>query len=249
MYLPVLSNFTMRSLVPLACPSATKMSPLGAIATSDGALKWVASLPDTPAVPSVMSSFPVLSNFLTTCPRPIASAPRPRSPSRTASVTQTFSSLSTWMPCGNANSPAPNWVTRLPLASNFMIGFSLEPTQPLPPQRSTAHTLLPSGAIATPAVEPHLRPSGSLNQLAFASYGLGRSFTGAIGMAPSAAPDTRVAMTPPAAHLVQILGIRPSLIGMNPRPFTPVRRKLASLLHGSLESRFARPKSLAVLDR
>src|SRR5690349_17499223 len=108
------------------------------------------------------------------------------------------------MPCGNANRPAPNCVTRLPLASNFMIGLSFEPTQPLPPQRSMAHTLLPSGAMATPAVEPHLRPSGSLNQLASATYGLGRSLTGAIGMAPSAAPDTAAANTVPAAQLAHI---------------------------------------------
>src|SRR4051812_19053884 len=111
------------------------------------------------------------------------------------------------MPCGNANMPAPNCATRFPLASNFMIGFSLESTQPLPPQRSTAHTLLPSGAMATPAVEPHLRPSGSLNQLAFASYGFGKSLTGAIGMAPSAAPDTTAAKTLPAAHFVQACDI------------------------------------------
>src|SRR3954469_168876 len=106
--------------------------------------------------------------------------------------------------------PAPNWATKLPFASNFMIGFSFEPTQPLPPQRSTAQTLFPSGAIATPAVEPHLRPSGSLNQLAFASYGLGRSLTGAMGMAPSADPDNTPARTLPTAHFVQICDIRPS---------------------------------------
>src|SRR5882672_11143882 len=186
MNLPVLSNFTMRSFVHAPWPSATKMSPLLATTTSEGALKCVASLPFTPGVPSVISFFPSLSNFCTVCPILIAPLPRP-SPS-TASVTQIFSSASTKMPCGKANIPLPKLLTSLPEASNFRIGSRFEPTQVFEPQRSTAQTLLPSGAISTPAVEPHWRPPGICAQLEMDWYGLGRLFVGWLSCAAYATP-------------------------------------------------------------
>src|SRR5262245_35465681 len=84
------------------------------------------------------------------------------------------------MPCGNANCPLPNENSRLPSGSNFRIGSRFEPTQVFEPHRSIAHTVFPSGAMSTPAVEPHCRPLGSFAQLNTDLYGLGRLLVGAI---------------------------------------------------------------------
>src|SRR5947207_833049 len=58
MNLPSLSNFTMRALVLPPWPSATKISPFGAVTTADGALNSSAPLPGCPALPSASSNFP-----------------------------------------------------------------------------------------------------------------------------------------------------------------------------------------------
>ena len=47
------------------CPSATKMSPLGAVTTSDGRLNVSGPSPATPALPKVSSTFPSGLNFTT----------------------------------------------------------------------------------------------------------------------------------------------------------------------------------------
>src|SRR5262249_58625400 len=66
MTLPCLSNLTMRDLVFPQCPSATKMSPLGATSTADGALNSSGPLPAIPALPSVSSTLPSGLNDLMT---------------------------------------------------------------------------------------------------------------------------------------------------------------------------------------
>ncbi len=48
----------MRALVFPPWPSATKMSPFGAVTTADGALNSSVPLPGVPALPSVNSSLP-----------------------------------------------------------------------------------------------------------------------------------------------------------------------------------------------
>src|SRR6266568_8975541 len=106
MNFPSFENFTMRALESPPCPSATKMSPFGAVVTSDGRLKVSGPSPATPALPSVSKTFPSGLNLTTWWPLP--SFP-------SASVTHTLPSLSTWMPCGNTNIPADRdgnvWVT------------------------------------------------------------------------------------------------------------------------------------------
>ena len=66
MNLPSFENFTMRLFEPW--PSAMKISPLGAVTTPAGALKWLSSLPATPGSPSVIRTFPSGLNLRTTCP-------------------------------------------------------------------------------------------------------------------------------------------------------------------------------------
>jgi hypothetical protein len=192
-----------------AVPVGDEVSPLGATTTSEGALKCFSSFPLWPGVPSVIRSFPFLSNFCTVCPT-VEPLPRP-SPS-TASVTQTFSCESTWMPCGKANIPLPKENSRLPFVSNFRMGLRSEPTQVFEPQRSIAHTVFPSGAISTPAVEPHCRPLGSFAQLNTDLYGLGSLLTGSIcaelvwaAYAP-AIPNAAATATAPI-HLIRLSSI------------------------------------------
>src|SRR6195952_2185621 len=185
MNVPSLANFTMRALVLPPCPSATKISPLDATSTADGALNSLGPSPALPGVPSVISNFPSGLNLWTVCPL----APRP-----TPSVTQTLPSKSTVRPCGNTNSPAPNFLTSLPEASNFRIGSRLEPSQlktspsricdggmkPCAPQRSATQMLLPSRSMPTPAVEPQMRPSGISPQRSMVRYGLGAELVGLV---------------------------------------------------------------------
>jgi hypothetical protein len=48
------------------------------------------------------------------------------------------------------------------------------------PQRSATQTLLPSGSMSTPLVEPHVRPGGIFAQFSIAWYGLGAELVGAL---------------------------------------------------------------------
>src|SRR5215472_13906228 len=68
MNFPSFENFTMRALVFSPCPSATKMSPLGATKTSDSPLKVSGPSPATPGLPSVIKTFPSELNLPTVRP-------------------------------------------------------------------------------------------------------------------------------------------------------------------------------------
>src|SRR6202051_4489248 len=109
------------------------------------------------------------------------------------------------MPCGKANIPLPKLLTSLPEASNFRTGSRLAPTQVFVPQRSTPQTLLPSGAISTPAVKPQRRSSGIFTQSAIDRYGLGRLLVGWLSFAPKAIQESAitVAIAPPTIHFVR----------------------------------------------
>src|SRR6202165_553243 len=75
-----------------------------------------------------------------------------------ASVTHTFPSRSTWMPCGHTNMPPPELLISFPDSSNLWTGFAFVPRQPevVPGEhRSVAHTDLPSRSMATPLEPPH----------------------------------------------------------------------------------------------
>src|SRR5262245_40602768 len=141
------------------CPSATKMSPLGATTTSDGPLKVSGPSPATPGLPSVISTFPSELNLMTVWPLPLPPLP---------SVTQTLPSRSANRPCGQLIMPAPKLVTNLPEASNFWIGAIFEPSQVFAPHRSNTQTLVPSRSTSTPIACPHARPSGSFAQFSSA---------------------------------------------------------------------------------
>src|ERR1700728_607090 len=165
MNFPSLVNFTTRALPVFGeCPSETKISPFGAIATSLGSLKVSGPSPATPALPRVIRTFPSGLNLKTWNPLPPFAWP---------SVTQILPSLSTQMPCGKRNIPSPKLLTSFPEASNFRIGGSFFPSQVFAPQRSATQTLLPSRSISTALVDPHVRPSGSLAQFSTVTYGLG----------------------------------------------------------------------------
>jgi len=58
MNFPSLENFTMRPLAFATCPSLTKMSPFGATTTSVGPLNVSGPSLATPALPSVINTFP-----------------------------------------------------------------------------------------------------------------------------------------------------------------------------------------------
>src|SRR5262245_46858130 len=207
MNLPFLSNLTMRALVFRPCPSATKMSPFGATSTADGALNSSGPSPATPGLPSVISTLPSGLNLNTWWPLP--SLPRP-------SVTHTLPARSTCRPCGNSSSPSPKAFTSLPDASNLRIGGRFEPSHAngVPgfisegganaPQRSATQTLLPSGSMSTPLVEPQFRPVGSFAQFSIAWYGLGAELVGALicaraslvaSTAPTASANARLDRT------------------------------------------------------
>ena len=65
MNLPSLVNFTMRALVLPPWPSATKMSPFGAVTTADGALNSSGPLPGLFGLPSVIRTLPSGLNLKT----------------------------------------------------------------------------------------------------------------------------------------------------------------------------------------
>ena len=75
MNLPSFENFTMRALLSPPCPSATKISPFVAMATADGLLNVSSLLPATPALPSVIKTFPVGLNLKTWWPLPSFPSP------------------------------------------------------------------------------------------------------------------------------------------------------------------------------
>src|SRR5215471_16757601 len=167
-YFPSLVNFTMRALPMLGvCPSETRMSPLGAIATSLGWLKEAGSPGSPPGLPSVMSTFPSGENLNAWKPLPSRAWP---------SVTQILPSLSTQIPCGKINMPEPKLLTRLPEGSNLSTGSSVLPAQLLAPHRSATQMLLPSRSISTALVDPHILASGSFAQFSIVRYGLGYEF-------------------------------------------------------------------------
>src|SRR5271169_1525606 len=171
MNLPSLENLTTRELVLPPCPSPTKMSPLGATRTEDGALNVSGPSPGVPGLPSASRTLPSGLNLKTWWPLP--SLPW-------ASVTQILPSRSTKRPCGNTNIPPPKLCTSFPEASNLSTGSRFEPAHVLAPQRSATHTLVPSGSIQTPAVEPQVRPCGIFAQFSMERYGLGSELVGAV---------------------------------------------------------------------
>src|SRR5580704_8550396 len=174
------------------CPSATKMSPLGATTTSVGAPNVSEPVPLTPALPSVIKTLPS-GLSLKTC--------KPLVPSfdASSSVTHTLPCLSTKKPWGNTNIPAPQCLNSLPEVSNSRIGSSFESPQLFAPHRSYAH-MFPSGPMSTPAVDPHFRPSGNCAQFVTVWYGLGGSLEGGeLSAARSAPKNANIEATDPAS--------------------------------------------------
>src|SRR5260370_35126971 len=94
------------------------------------------------------------------------------------------------MPCGNTSNPAPKLFTNLPDESNLRTGSRSDPSQlkgtpgciwdagtkPCAPQRSSTHTLDPSGSISTALVDPQMRPGGSFPHPSIQRTGLGPPF-------------------------------------------------------------------------
>src|SRR5579864_3511115 len=168
--LPSAENFTIRAFDPGPCPSATKISPFGAISTSLGLLNVSGPSPATPALPSVSNTFPSWLNSNTWSPFPFSASP---------SVTHTLLFLSTKRPWGRTIIPAPKLFTKFPEESNFKTGARLELAQEVPPHRSTTQMLLPSRSISALITCPQVRPSGSLAQFSTVRYGLGAEFVSA----------------------------------------------------------------------
>src|SRR5262249_47517651 len=137
---------------------------LGSVTTSFGSVRPSGGFPLTPGFPSVISTLPSGLNLTTTLP--FWSSPGNLLSSSglaaRASVTHTFPSRSTWIPCGQTNIPPPKLLISFPDWSKRWIGFALVPRQPgaIPgEQRSVAHTDLPSRSMATPLDPPHGLPS------------------------------------------------------------------------------------------
>src|SRR2546426_12757806 len=85
--------------------------------------------------------------------------------------------------------PPPKLVSTLPDArSNLKIGVSVESAHVFVPQRSYAQTC-PSGPMSTPAVDPHVRPSGSCPQ-PFMTVGFGFGSVPLAGSTTSACVNT-----------------------------------------------------------
>src|SRR5690242_16546008 len=117
------------------------MSPLGATSTSFGCVKYSAPVPP-PGLPSVSNNLPAGLNLNTWCPLDrVLSGEAPRPPVHAQSVTQTLSSRSTKIPCGDRNIPAPNEATSPPFASNLYTAGRLDPAQLFAPHRSATQTL------------------------------------------------------------------------------------------------------------
>src|SRR5215510_4710288 len=160
--LPSFENLTIRALESPPCPSATKISPLGEVTTAEGRLNVSWLSPATPAFPRASKTFPSGLNLTTWWPLP--SFP-------SASVTHTLPSLSTCMPWGNTNKPAPNHFTALPDRSNLKIGARFDSAQLRSPHLSKTQ-MLPSRSTSTADVDPHFLPSGYFAQPSSTRYGL-----------------------------------------------------------------------------
>ncbi len=195
MSLPALENLTTRALESPPWPSATKMSPLRAMATPVGRLKKPGASPGIPAWPSVINTLPVGLNLTTTWPLPFLPS---------ASATHTFPSWSTVIPCGKTNMPAPKLASSLPDGSKCRIGDRFELEQVSPPQRSKTQTLLPSRSIATAVVPPHARPAGSWPNDVAAPNGSGRSMLGWVASCARAAPVVAPATAMAAAKAIAV---------------------------------------------
>ena len=166
MNLPSLANFTMRALVSPPWPSATKMSPLGAATTADGALNSSGPLPGYARLAEPQQNLSVRTELEDLVALPVLARSR-RSPRRCR--------LCPRRAVRKDEQSAPKLFTSLPEASNFRIGARLDPSQAngrpgcrlfrsgpaKVPQRSNTQTLVPSGSTSTPAVDPHVRPSAS----------------------------------------------------------------------------------------
>src|SRR5205814_5547481 len=157
---------------------------LGSVTTSVGSVRASGGLPRTPGFPSLIRILPSGLNFTTTLPL-LPSPGNVLSSSglaARASVTHTFPSRSTWMPCGHANIPPPKLLISFPDSSKWWTGLALVPRQPgaVPGEhRSVAHTDLPSRSMATPLEPPHgLDSRLSCAQSRMTRYGLAPLLTG-----------------------------------------------------------------------
>src|SRR6266849_1662299 len=103
-------------------------------------------------------------------------------------------SLSTVIPWGNRNMPAPKPLSSLPEGSNSRMGARFEPAQVLAPHLSATH-ILPWRSTDTPAVDPQGLPSGSFAQFSMVRYGLGREFGTASPWASALPPDAAIDIT------------------------------------------------------
>ena len=141
---PSAENLTIRLFPPELCPSATKMVPSGVTSTSDGMLNCPSAVPATPGSPSRISTSPSGLNLITKWPSP--SGTRSSGTNPFASVTQTFPSWSTNIPCGQAIRPAPKLLSASPSGLNrTTVSTSGRSPQKFAPQRSAAQ-MLPSAA-------------------------------------------------------------------------------------------------------
>ena len=98
-------------------------------------------------------------------------------------MTQTFPSLSTWIPCGVTNRSAPKFASTSPVfRSNLKIGstglvsqFTLPPDAVPAAHRSYAQMCPSIGSMSIPAVVPHSLPSGRSPQFVVTvGFGFGR---------------------------------------------------------------------------
>ena len=142
------------------------MSPLGAVMTSFGSLNVSAPVPATPALPSCQQHLAVGLNLNTWCPSYRLCCAARRSPRRCLrgrrgahAGTQTCRRRSSRGPCPT------------PVEFEDRSAVEFEPSHEFAPQRSYAQTW-PSGPMSTPAVDPHVRPSGSIAQF-FTTFGFG----------------------------------------------------------------------------
>ena len=171
MNFPSLSNFTIRALPvavpPPLCPSPTKMSPLGAMATSVGASNSSQPGPATPFLPSVINTFPS-SIELEDLVSPVVGHPHvPFFVHRQFVRADKHPSAKRLQ----------HLAGRIELEDGVDLGAgSAAGRAPAPelPHRS-ATQIVPSGAVVTLAVDPHFLPSGNCPQFTPARYGLGRS--------------------------------------------------------------------------
>src|SRR6266851_6363783 len=101
------------------------------------------------------------------------------------------------MPWGKTNIPLPKLFKSLPDGSNSRIGSSVFPAHEFPPHRSPTH-MWPFGSMSTALVDPHVRPSASLNQFSTVRYGFGSE----LGCAPAAARNINAAVLTPHLQFV-----------------------------------------------